>query len=355
MSVFAVVDLSNLFHRARHNGTMVDSETKIALAVHIVFRSLRKMRRDFAVDHIVFAVDQGSWRYRHYPGYKARRKLHRMAATVAEQEENALFFAALDDLSNYLRDQTRCTVLHAEEIEGDDFIARWIQRHPHDQHIIISGDSDFVQLIAPNVRIYDAINQRIIAHTGITDEKGRAMAFSVNPKDGKLKTGAPSNDFIPEEEWWRKALFIKLIRGDAGDSVFAAYPGVRYEGKKFSIRSAWDDRKERGYDWNNLMYQSWDKLTGIDEETGERTVKSVRVVDEFRINESVIDLTQQPASIVQKMDDSIDAAIAHRPSIHVGIGFLRFCTTHDLPALAKEADDHLVYLNASYPIMKELR
>jgi len=47
---------------------------------------------------------------------------------------------------------------------------------------------------------------------------------------------------------WRKALFIKLMRGDASDSVFSAFPGVRYEGKKISICAAWEDRIEQGYD-----------------------------------------------------------------------------------------------------------
>jgi hypothetical protein len=346
MQVFAVVDLSNLFHRARH-GAMTDSETKVGLAMLIVFRSLRKMHRELKFDHIVFAVDHGSWRYALYPAYKSRRKLERLTANVVEQEETVLFNAALSQLVSYLDEQTRCTVLQAPAVEGDDFIAHWIARHPQDQHVIISGDSDFVQLLAPNVRIYDAINQRIIAHDRIVNEQGRSLAFTVSPKDGKIKVGSPTENFAPEAEWWLKALFIKLLRGDTGDSVFSAYPGVRYEGKKCSIRAAWDDRRDQGYDWNNLMFQSWNKLVGSDAD-GQPLTESVRVIDEYKINQVLIDLTKQPTNVVTILDQVMYNILA-RPSVNaVGIGFLRFCARHNQPAMAKEANDHVNYLNAAY-------
>lgn len=347
MARFALVDLSNLFHRSRH-GSMGDPDTKVGLALLIVFRSLRKLYRELSVDHIVFAVDQRSWRYAAYPAYKSRRRLDRANATPREREENEMFFAALNLLTNYLDLHTRCSVLQSSNIEGDDFVACWIDRHPNDEHIIISGDSDFVQLLAPNVRIYDAINQRMIAVDKITDNEGRKLEFIVSPKDGKIKVGKPNVDFEPEIDWWKKALFLKLIRGDVGDSIFSAFPGVRYIGKKHSIESAWADRHDRGYDWNNLMFQTWDKLIGTKPD-GEKLTESVRVIDEFRINESLIDLHKQPSEIIHQMDEIINKAISKPLSASVGMYFLKFCKQHDLPSLEKEANDHVVYLNASYP------
>jgi hypothetical protein len=345
MARFAVVDLSNLFHRARH-GTMGDPDTKAGMALHIVFRSLRKLYRDLTVSHIVFAVDQGSWRHGVYPAYKSRRRLNQANATPREQEENQMFFSALESLITYLDNSTNCTVLRSAGIEGDDFVARWIQRYPNDEHIIISGDSDFVQLMAPNVQIFDAINQRMISIDRVVDDKNRKLEFSVSAKDGKIKVGKPNDDFIPEEEWWRKALFLKLIRGDIGDSVFSAFPGVRYEGKKHSIQSAWADRHDKGFDWNNLMFQTWDKLT-------EKLTETVRVIDQYQINEQVIDLAKQPEIIVEQMDRAIDAATA-KPTIKgLGTHFLRFCKKYDLPALEKEADNHVIYLNIPYEIQND--
>src|SRR3954464_6760922 len=126
MSSFALVDLSNLFHRARY-GAGTDGSTKAGLAMLIIFRSLRKLYRDLRVDHMVFAVDRGSWRHAVYPAYKSRRRLEQ---TPREQEEQQQFFASFNGLLGYLIEQTRCTVLTAPEIEGDDFIARWIARRP---------------------------------------------------------------------------------------------------------------------------------------------------------------------------------------------------------------------------------
>lgn len=346
MTTFAIVDLSNFVHRARHS-SMTDPETKLGMALLIVFRSLRKLYREIKADHIVFAVDHGSWRYHQYPDYKSRRKLSRLTASSSEKQEDLIFFDGLNKLVQYLQDHTRCTVLQAPDIEADDFIARWIMRHPDDQHVIVSGDSDFVQLIAANVRIYDAINQRMLTAERIINDRGQTLAFTVSPKDGKIKIGAVNPTFIVEPTWWRKALFIKLLRGDVGDSIFSAYPGVRYEGKKCSIRAAWDDRIEQGYDWNNLMFQEWKKLRI--NPTGETLQETVRVIDEYQINQHLIDLTQQPIAVQMTMDQTIDTALAQPLTPQVGFAFLRFCNQQDLPSLIKEAGDHVLYLNASYP------
>lgn len=346
MTNFAVCDLSTLFYRSRY-GASGDTETKIGLALLIIFRSLRKLYRELDVQHIVFAVDYGSWRQKVYPAYKSKRRMDRAKATASDKEENEQYFEALNSLVEYLDKHTKCTVLRCNGLEGDDFVARWLQRHPDDNHIIISSDSDLVQLMAPNVQIYDAINQRMIALDKITDVAGNTLEFEVAKKDGKIKVGGIKKDFVPEEDWWKKALFLKLIRGDISDSVFSSFPGVRFESAtKASILSAWVDRKTKGYDWNNLMFQTWEKLN----EDG--STKTVRVVDEFKINESVIDLTKQPEDVVAKMDVSIDESINREPPSNVGGYFLKFCRTHDLPSLEKESNEHVTYLNIPYKVNK---
>ena len=341
MTNFGICDLSNLFFRSKHGSMMDDIETRVGLGLLIIFRSLRKLYRELDIEHIVFAVDFGSWRTKVYPAYKSKRRLDRAKASPRDKEESEMYFAALNSLVTYLDTQTKCTVLRSNGIEGDDFVARWIKRNPDDNHIIISADSDFIQLIAPNVKIYDAINQRMIAADKITDIDNNNLEFSVSQKDGKLKVGKPDDNFKPEVEWWKKALFIKLIRGDISDSVFSAFPGVRYDGKKHSIHSAWED-KIKGYDWNNFMFQTWNKLksNGLTE--------TVRVIDEFRINESIIDLTKQPEYIINQMDETIDEAINREEVTNVGAYFLKFCRAHDLPSLEKESNEHVVYLNRPY-------
>ena len=347
MVCYAVIDLSNLFYRSRF-GARGDAEMKVAMALQILFRTLRKIHRELAVDHMVFAADQGSWRYSVYPNYKSRRRREQFNAAPAEKDENRLFSDALASLIAFLRDGTRCTVLCSDSIEGDDFVAGWIGRHPDDSHIIVSGDSDFVQLLAPNVRIYDAINQRIIDIWQIVDGEQRKLQFSVDPKNGKIKVGDPAPDFVAEDDWWHKALFVKIVRGDLTNSIFSAFPKVRYDGKKTGISAAWEDRRSQGYDWNNFMFQTWDRLVGTAKD-GTVLTESVRVIDAFRLNETLIDLYKQPDWIKSQMNVVIDQAIACDLPKQIGVYFLRFCQKYDLPSLAKEANDHMRYLNSGYP------
>src|SRR5690242_18646192 len=105
---FALVDLSNLFHRARY-GAMAQPEEQAGMALLILFRCLRKLYRDLQVEHIVFATDRGSWRESIYPNYKSRRKLERLTLSPRQQAEQKAFFTAFDALVRFLAGQTRCT------------------------------------------------------------------------------------------------------------------------------------------------------------------------------------------------------------------------------------------------------
>ena len=371
---FAIIDIANLFARAQHV-TKGDAYTKAGMALHIIFMSLRKLRREMQVDHMVFAVEGRSWRYKVFPEYKARRRLDKMSKSARDKEEDEVFFEVQKDFINFLAEKTRCTVLQSEGCEGDDFIARWIQLHPRDEHVILSGDSDFIQMLAPNVTIVDGVNERTVTTEGVFSYTGEPMVFSVDGSSGKLKVAGtltevaekhkkeqkakkkkdPTHQITeyvwnkPEDEWWRRALFIKIIRGDPGDGIFSAYPGVRYEGstKKTGIREAWEDRSVKGFNWNNFMLQRWEKATGIDAE-GNTVKKEVRVTDEFAFNEMLIDLTKQPPEVCDLMDQVIIQAVQKEPVSNVGIAFMKFCGKNDLTKLTKDATDHAAYLNAPY-------
>jgi hypothetical protein len=166
---------------------------------------------------------------------------------------------------------------------------------------------------------------------------------------GKIQIGQIDAAFIPEEDWWRKALFVKIIRGDAGDGIFSAFPRVHADSKtKPSINAAWEDRHTRGYNWNNFMLSEWNKLVRTDDD-GTIVTKMVRVIDEFQFNEQLIDLTKQPEEIIGLMDGAINEVMAMPLVEQTGFHFLQFCARLDLPALAKEVYEHGVYLQATYP------
>ena len=405
MTRYAIIDVANMFYRARHV-VQGDAFTKAGMALAIMFKSLRKVHREMKADHMVFCVEGKSWRFDSYPQYKASRKLARAVMSDREKEEDEIFNHALEDFVTYINEKTRCTVLQSPGVEGDDFVARWVQLHPNDHHIIVSGDSDFVQLLADNVTIYNGVDDRTFTTKGVYDAMGNAMVFNVKSDSGKIRVSGTFDEckkkhdkeekerekkhiagekdrqklwdnaekarnlddpthairpfvavpfeyqeftFEPEPEWWRKALFVKLIRGDTGDGIFSAFPGVRYNGssKKVGICEAWEDRNGQGFNWNNFMLQSWEKLIRVDAD-GNKVTQTVRVMDEFSINEGLIDLTKQPDRIKDLMDTVIVQAVQKEPVGNVGIHFLKFCHKHELPSISRDADSHAAYLNAGY-------
>jgi hypothetical protein len=182
---------------------------------------------------------------------------------------------------------------------------------------------------------------------GAESTKAKLLYKSLTSKKlDTLKASSRLNDITdwePEEDWHRKALFLKIIRGDVGDGIFSANPGVRYKGSKKSvgIEDAWDDRHERGFNWNNFMLKRWEKLV-------ENEKIEVKVIDEYHKNEMLIDLTKQPQEIVDLMDTTIVDAVQKPNVTNVGIHFARFCKSHELNRLSSEAADFVKFLGAPY-------
>ena len=217
MATFILVDSFNMYHRAKHvamRGANVDM--KIGMAFHIMMSSVKMCYNKFNADHAVFCLEGRSWRKDFYTPYKANRKIARESLSVREQEENQIMFDAYDDMIGFLDKKTNCTMLHNKQAEADDMIALFIESHPDDEHIIVSSDSDYMQLVTDNVKIYDGVQNRIITKEGFfKDDKNMTPM-----KDKKTKELLPA----PDPEW---LLFEKCIRGDTSDNIFSAYPGVR--------------------------------------------------------------------------------------------------------------------------------
>ena len=91
--------------------------------------------------------------------------------SVREQEDDELYFEAYDDMVKFFSEKTNCSVAQCEQAEADDMIATWIQQHPDDNHYIISTDSDFYQLLAPNVTQYNGTTDQVVTLEGFKDLK----------------------------------------------------------------------------------------------------------------------------------------------------------------------------------------
>lgn len=323
---YILVDAANMFYRSRHV-VRGDIDTKVGMALHIMFSSVYKAWRDLGGSHVVFCFEGRSWRKDFYPPYKAQRKEQRDQMTQVESEEDAAFFEVFDDFMAFLHEQTNVTVLKANGCEADDFIARWIQTHPDDDHVIVSSDSDFYQLLTPRVSQYNGITNQHITVDGVFDDKGRPV------KD--KKTGEHKQ--IGEPGW---LLFEKCIRGDKSDNIFPAYPGARKKGSKNKIGmlEAYADKEGMGFNWNNFMLQRW-----TDHEDNEHVVR-----DDYKRNVQLIDLTKQPDEIKAVLDESIVEAVQAEHKHQVGLRFMRFCGKYNLVRIGEKAQEHSAYLGASY-------
>lgn len=338
MSKYILVDGLNLFHRARHvTGGSLD--LKVGMSLHIMFSSIRKAYRDMGGDHVVLVLDGRSWRKDYYEPYKKNRKVVAAQMTQREREEMEVMQEAFSELAALFLDKTNATVLKGDNAEADDLIAMWIDLHPDDEHVILSSDSDFVQLVAPNVQLFNGVTGVIFQHDCAINDKGKRCAFEVTGH-GKIKVGEPSEDFVAEPGWQDLALFIKCIRGDKSDNVFPAYPGVRFKGtkNKVGITEAYNDRNNGGYNWNNFMLQRWQ-----DDRNETRIVK-----EEYERNRVLVDLRAQPEKFREQFVETIIQEVDKPRVSNVGIHFLRFCNEWELNNISKYPDEYAQILNTPY-------
>ena len=326
---YLIVDTANTFFRARHSAhRQSDTWDKLGFAIHVTLASVNKAWRDQKADHVVFCLEGRSWRKDFYEPYKKNRAVARAALTEKEAEEDQMFWQAFDDLKTFLSERTNCTVLRHENLEADDLVAGWIQAHPEDHHTIVSSDTDFHQLLAPNVNQYNGVADELHTLEGIFDKKGKLVI----DKKTKEPKSIPDPKFI---------LFEKCMRGDPTDNVFSAYPGVRTKGSKNKVGliDAYADMNKKGFNWNNMMLQTWTDHNGVEH----------RVLDDYNRNKTLVDLTAQPEHVKAWITETITTNSVKKSRPMVGAQFLKFCGKYELNRLSENSTAIGEILGAGYP------
>ena len=328
MAKYALIDTANTFFRARHIASRnSDPWEKVGMAMHLTLASTNSVVRKFGIDHVVFCLEGRSWRKDIYPQYKAHRAVARQAATEAEKEESEMFWETYDAFTTYLKEKTNTSVLRHPEAEADDLIARFIHLHPQDEHFIISSDTDYLQLITPTVHQFNGVSNELIKLDGYYNDKGK-LIIDKKTKEPKL---------LEDPQY---LLFKKIIRGDAGDNVFSAYPGIRETGtkNKVGIKEAYEDRTHQGFKWNNFMLQRWTDHDNIEH----------RVKDKYELNKTLIDLTAQPQDIKEKVDNTIKSDVRVTTVPQVGLHLMKFCGKYELTKISDQATTYSSWLNSPY-------
>lgn len=325
---YALVDTANTFFRARHVASRnSDTWQKLGMALHLSLSSVNQVVRKFGINHVVFCLEGRSWRKDFYTPYKANRKLDESSMTEAEIEENKLFWETYESFTTFLSEKTNASVIRHPTAEADDIIARFIHLHPNDEHVIVSSDTDFIQLIAPNVKQYNGISNELITLEGYYDDRDRLV---IDKKTKMPKTiGDPQ--FV---------LFEKCMRGDSTDNVFSAYPGVRTKGSKnkIGLTEAFADRERKGFNWNNMMLQRWTDHNNIEH----------KVKDDYERNRVLIDLTAQPDEIKSNVDKTIHDTVRLNVVPQVGLHFMKLAGKYELNKISEQAETYVKWLNSPY-------
>ena len=331
MTRFLVFDLNNMIKRAQHGKDMkgADKESFGAMCLHISLDTFQYLFHLFDDAHVVCAVDNGSWRYEKYPEYKGHREYN---------EDDAIVKELIKDFSEYLQTKTAVTLLKHKGAEADDLIARWCQLHsgPEFENIIISGDTDFKQLVNANTSLYtpNSASQRLYTTVGIFEHTHKRIPDDALTAERYGKTwmvdcdanGEPKQ-FDPEYE-----LFLKCIRGDSTDNIRSAFPKVR----ETKIRAAYEDRG--GLAWNNFINSFW----------GKEEPRSVR--EQYEFNRSLIDLKMIPNVVLEAMDETIGLEILKAKPTMIPHHFKKYCMHHKLPRIMDRAHAFAMMLGKPYPL-----
>jgi len=131
---------------------------------HMFLNTLRGIRKKFKAEYgeLVLCYDAGNyWRRDIFPFYKASRKAKREESTFPWDD----FFKLVGDLRTEVAENFPYKILYVPRCETDDIIAVWCKKFPDQKTMIISGDTDFVQLQSnPNVKQYSWIHKKLVDH-----------------------------------------------------------------------------------------------------------------------------------------------------------------------------------------------
>jgi hypothetical protein len=281
----------------------------------------------------VIVSDSKSWRNDYYKFYKSKRKDIQQKKSQSEISEDEMFFKAHDELLNFFDEKTNITVLKKHPLESDDLIAFWIEIHKNDNHIIVSTDSDFYQLLKyENVKIFDGIKNLILSKNKIIDLKNKEKEITIKT-DGKisLKNNNKSKNINNEnnkkiqDDWYDWCSFIKLIRGDIGDGITSCFPRI----KTSLLKKIYEDKKVNGFHWINFLEQDTYDIV---------TEKKAKVKELYERNKLLISLDSQPDHIKETGYSYIKEKIENPKNIeNIGFNFLKFCKKYDLERIKENS------------------
>lgn len=270
----------------------LDPQDLVGLCMHISLQSIHKWFRLYKPDFVIFAFEGGSnWRKQYTKEHNLNRQYK---GNRVVDPAMAHYYELIDSFKETMSQHTSVCCLSVPDMEADDAIAAYCQLTDQtgEQVVIISSDRDFVQLMKmPHVKL-------------------------IEPEKGKLRNTIDDKEHQADLDYW---LFLKCIRGDAGDNVASAFPRVR----ETKIKEAYADPYKRV----NFMNEKW-----VDEHNVEH-----RVGDLFEHNRVLVDLACQPEKLRESLLLQTKAQVGTIKN-YSHFHFLRFLGKYKLTKVAEEAN-----------------
>ncbi len=298
-----VFDISNLLYRTffvdRGNS---DDITLAGLATHSGLMTLNKYYKQFKPKKgVVMAFDRSSWRKEYTASeecisgkkYKGNR---RKDMSPAQQIKFAQFMDHIKEFEQLMIEHTAIIGLAGERLEADDCISGCCQINEGDNIIIISADSDLLQL-----KRYEGVR-------------------CISPIDDREKF---LEDFNQDPLFY---LFQKCMKGDPTDNIASAYPRCRAT----KIEAAYKDPFAR----TQLMKETWTDEKG----------RTILVEDMFKENQTLIDLSKQPADVRMAILTTVDEAMSRKRKFSM-FHILKFCGKYELVKIRDGIDQFVPLLS----------
>lgn len=298
-----VYDISNMLFRTffvARNGE--DDITLAGMASHSGLMTLNKYYKQFKPKKgVVMAFDRSSWRKEYtasddcHPATKPYKGNRRKDMSPAQAIKFEKFNAHLREFEQLITEHTGIITLAGDKLEADDCIAGFCQINEGDETIIISADTDLLQL-----KRYDGV--RVISPA--TDKESMLDDFNQDPL---------------------YYVFQKCLRGDPTDNIQSAYPRLRTA----RIEKAYNDPFERV----QLFKETWTDEKG----------QTIIVEDMFKENQKLIDLEKQPKDIKIAILSTVDEAMTRERKFSM-FHLMRFCGKYELKKIMDGIDQFIPML-----------
>lgn len=194
-----IIDANNLLYRAHFVSKLTDGKgTRISGAFNSM-RMLSNLMKKFKPDSVIVAWDLGKSKRRLqlFPEYKQQRDKNR-------KEEDKIAIAKNKEILMELFNHLPVKQVQVQDIEADDIIGWLATTKLKGEKIIVSNDTDFIQLVKGKTKLYLPKGKRLVAKKG---EQSRPYLLTEKKVDAYL--GFPLKHYI----LW------KSLVGDKSDNI----------------------------------------------------------------------------------------------------------------------------------------